>query len=256
MGKVIAVINQKGGVGKTTTVINLGAALGARGFRVLLVDVDPQGNSTQGLGVDKSKVKKSTYHALIDGVRGDEIRIHTQFENLDLMPATNALLGAEIEMVDVQQREFCLRRALVPIRGEYDYILIDCPPSLGLIALNALCACDSFLVPIQCEFYALEGLSQLMNHVRLVKRSYNPKLETEGVLLTMFDSRLNLTQQVVKEVKKYFPHKVYRTVIPRNVRIAEAPSHGKPVIAYDRISRGSSAYLKLGAELVKQIEGK
>lgn len=249
MGKVIAVINQKGGVGKTTTCINLSAALGARGFRVLLVDIDPQGNSTQGLGVDKSKVKKSTYHAMIEGARGDELRIQTEFENLDLLPATNMLLGAEIEMIDLPQREFCLRRSLVPIRSEYDYILIDCPPSLGLLALNALCACDTFLVPIQCEFYALEGLSQLMNHVRLVKRKYNPKIDTEGVLLTMYDGRLNLTQQVVREVKKYFPHKVYRTVIPRSVRLSEAPGFGQPIMYFDRSCKGTQAYDALAAEI-------
>lgn len=249
MGKVIAVINQKGGVGKTTTCVNLSAALGARGFKVLLVDIDPQGNSTQGLGVDKSKLKKSSYHALVENVRGDEIVIHTEFENVDLMPATNQLLGAEIEMIELNQREFQLRRALVPIRGAYDYILIDCPPSLGLIALNALCACDTFLVPIQCEFYALEGLSQLMNHVRIVKRNYNPKIDTEGVLLTMYDGRLNLTQQVVEEVKRYFPHKVYRTVIPRSVRLSEAPGFGQPIMYFDRNSKGAIAYNELAAEI-------
>lgn len=249
MGKVIAVINQKGGVGKTTTCVNLSAALGARGFRVLLVDIDPQGNSTQGLGVDKSKLKNSSYHALVEGVRGNEIVLHTEFENVDLMPATNQLLGAEIEMIELSQREFQLRRALVPIRGLYDYILIDCPPSLGLIALNALCACDTFIVPIQCEFYALEGLSQLMNHVRIVKRNYNPKIDTEGVLLTMYDGRLNLTQQVVEEVKKYFPHKVYRTVIPRSVRLSEAPGFGQPIMYFDRNSKGAIAYNELAAEV-------
>lgn len=249
MGKVIAMINQKGGVGKTTSAVNLSAALGARGFKVLLVDIDPQGNSTQGLGVDKSKLKKTTYNALVDSMRGDELLLHTEFENVDLIPANNQLLGAEIEMIDIDRREFQLRKALVPVRSTYDYILIDCPPSLGLVALNALCACDSFIVPIQCEFYALEGLSQLMNHVRLVKRNYNPKIEIEGVLLTMYDGRLNLTQQVVAEVKRYFPNKVYRTVIPRSVRLSEAPGFGLPIMYFDRNSKGARAYNDLAAEI-------
>ena len=249
MGKVIAVINQKGGVGKTTTCVNLSAALGARGFHVLLVDVDPQGNSTQGLGVDKSRLKSSSYDILVQGARSNEIILHTAYENVDLIPATNVLLGAEIEMIDLPHREMQLRQSLVPVRGNYDYIFIDCPPSLGLLALNALCACDTFLVPIQCEFYALEGLSQLMNHVRLVKRTYNPKIDTEGVLLTMYDGRLNLTQQVVEEVKKYFPRKVFHTVIPRSVRLSEAPGFGQPIMYFDRTCKGALAYSVVAAEI-------
>ncbi len=248
MGKVIAVTNQKGGVGKTTTCVNLSASLGARGFRVLLIDIDPQGNSTQGLGVAKQKVQKSTYDIFVDGLAAEEVLVHTEFNNVDLLPTNNALIGAEIEMVDVPEREYRLKRSLATLRASYDFIFIDCPPSLGLLTLNALCASDTFILPIQCEFYALEGLSQLMNHIRIVKRKFNPTLETEGVLLTMYDGRLNLTQQVVNEVKKYFPRKVYRTVIPRAVRLSEAPSFGQPVLYYDRSSKGSLAYEELASE--------
>lgn len=249
MGKVIAMINQKGGVGKTTSSVNLSASLGARGFKVLLVDIDPQGNATQGLGVDKSRLKMTAYNALVESARAGDIILHTEFEGVDLLPANNQLLGAEIELIEIDRRELQLRKSLASVRSQYDYILIDCPPSLGLVALNALCACDSFIVPIQCEFYALEGLSQLMNHVRLVKRNYNPKIELEGVLLTMYDGRLNLTQQVVAEVKKYFPNKVYRTVIPRSVRLSEAPGFGQPVMYYDRNNKGTRAYHDLAAEV-------
>ncbi len=250
MGKVIAVTNQKGGVGKTTTCVNLCASMGARGFRVLLIDIDPQGNSTQGLGIAKQKVEKSTYDIFIDGAAAEEIMIHTNFKNVDILPTNQALIGAEIELVDIPEREFRLKRSLETLRAQYDYLLIDCPPSLGLLTLNALCAADTFILPIQCEFYALEGLSQLMNHIRIVKRKYNPGLDTEGVLLTMYDGRLNLTQQVVEEVKKYFPRKVYKTVIPRAVRLSEAPSFGRPVLYYDRNSKGAIAYESLTSEIV------
>lgn len=248
MGKIVAITNQKGGVGKTTTCVNLSASLGIRGFRVLLVDVDPQGNSTQGLGVNKQQILHSTYDIFVENADAESVLLHTPFKNVDILPTNHALLGAEIEMVGVPEREFLLKRALTKIRPQYDFILIDCPPSLGLLTLNALCACDTVLLPTQCEFYALEGLSQLMNHIRIVKRKYNPMLDTEGVLLTMYDGRLNLTQQVAAEIKKYFPRKVYRTVIPRAVRLSEAPSFGKPVIYYDRSSKGAQAYEELAAE--------
>ena len=251
MGKVIAVTNQKGGVGKTTTCVNLSASLGARGFRVLLIDIDPQGNSTQGLGVAKQKVQKSTYDIFVDGLAAEEVLVHTEFNNVDLLPTNNALIGAEIEMVDVPEREYRLKRSLATLRASYDFIFIDCPPSLGLLTLNALCASDTFILPIQCEFYALEGLSQLMNTVRRVKRQYNELLDIEGVLLTMYDGRLNLTQQVVEEVKKYFPRKVFKTVIPRTVRLSEAPGFGQPVLYYDRSSRGAQSYGELAEEIVK-----
>jgi len=248
---VIAVTNQKGGVGKTTTAVNLSAALGAAGKRVLLVDADPQGNSTSGLGVRKQQIEASTYEVLVDGIAATEAILDTGFKGLSLLPAGISLAGAEIELVDLQDRVNRLRGALSPIREDYDYILIDCPPSIGLITLNALTAAGSVLIPIQCEFYALEGLSQLMATVRQVKRLYNPHIQIEGVLLTMYDGRLNLTLQVVEEIKKYFPKKVFKTAIPRNVRLSEAPSYGQPVIYFDRASRGSQAYVDLAAELIK-----
>lgn len=217
---------------------------------MLLIDIDPQGNSTQGLGVSKQKVQKSTYDIFVDGLAAEKVLTHTAFKNVDLLPTNNALIGAEIEMVEISEREFRLKRSLATLRAQYDFIFIDCPPSLGLLTLNALCACDTFILPIQCEFYALEGLSQLMNHIRIVKRKFNSSLEIEGVLLTMYDGRLNLTQQVVDEVKKYFPRKVYRTVIPRAVRLSEAPSFGQPVLYYDKASKGSLAYEELAGEFV------
>lgn len=249
MGKIIAVTNQKGGVGKTTTCVNLSAALGLLGKKVLLIDIDPQGNSTQGYGIQKNKLKNSTYDIFILGVPAEEVVISTAFQNVDILPANNALLGAEIEMVDRENREFLLKNALKTLRAQYDFILIDCPPSIGLLTLNALCATDTFILPIQCEFYALEGLSQLMSHIRIVKRKYNPWIDTEGVLLTMYDGRLNLTQQVVNEVKKYFPRKVYKTTIPRTVRLSEAPSFGKPIAYYDKSNKGAKAYEALAREV-------
>lgn len=248
---VIAVTNQKGGVGKTTTAVNLSAALGASGKKVLLVDSDPQGNSTSGLGVRKQKIKLTTYEVLVDGAPAADAILDTGFKNLWLLPAGISLAGAEIEMVELEDRVNRLRAALSPIRDDYDYILIDCPPSIGLITLNALTAAGSVLIPIQCEFFALEGLSQLMDTVRKVKRLYNPHITVEGVLLTMYDGRLNLTLQVVEEIKKYFPKKVFRTAIPRNVRLSEAPSYGQPVIYFDSSSRGAAAYTELAAELIK-----
>lgn len=255
MGKIIAVANQKGGVGKTTTSVNLSAALGENDKMTLLVDIDPQGNATSGLGVNKKAVKGSTYDLMVGEESAADVLVHTQYKDVDLLPSTIALAGAEIELVGAKSREYMLKNALMGLRYAYDYIIIDCPPSLGIITLNALAAADTLLVPAQCEYYALEGLSQLMATVRTVKRLYNPSIDIEGVLLTMFDGRLNLTIQVVDEVKKFFPRKVYKTVIPRNVRISEAPSFGAPVIYYDRSSKGSEAYRALAQEVIEQNSG-
>ena len=250
MGKTIAITNQKGGVGKTTTSVNLSAAMGAQGMRVLLVDIDPQGNSTGGLGVNKRQVTQSSYDLLIDNVPAQDIILHTGFENLDVLPCNIQLAGAEIELVEMERRESQLKTALLPVADMYDYIFIDCPPSLGIITLNALCAADTILVPIQCEYYALEGLSQLMLTIKSVKKLYNEHLELEGVLLTMYDGRLNLTQQVVTEVKRFFPKKVFSTVIPRAVRLSEAPSFGQPILYFDKNSKGAAAYNGLAEEIL------
>jgi len=250
LGKTIAITNQKGGVGKTTTSVNLSAAMGAQGMRVLLVDIDPQGNSTGGLGVNKRQVTQSSYDLLIDNVPAQDIILHTGFENLDVLPCNIQLAGAEIELVEMERRESQLKTALLPVADMYDYIFIDCPPSLGIITLNALCAADTILVPIQCEYYALEGLSQLMLTIKSVKKLYNEHLELEGVLLTMYDGRLNLTQQVVTEVKRFFPKKVFSTVIPRAVRLSEAPSFGQPILYFDKNSKGAAAYNGLAEEIL------
>lgn len=252
MGRMIAVANQKGGVGKTTTAINLASALGQMGKKVLMVDIDPQGNATSGLGVNKRENEFSTYHLLLSTAKIEDVLVKTEYKNLDLLPSNINLAGVEIELVEMQERTFRLRQSLAPVKELYDFIIIDCPPSLGLITLNALAAANSLLVPIQCEYYALEGLSQLIATVRQVKRMYNPEIEIEGVLLTMFDSRLNLTLQVVSEVKKHFSDKVYKTVIPRNVRLSEAPSYGQPIQYYERGSKGAEAYNSLAKELLKQ----
>ena len=251
MGKIIAAANQKGGVGKTTTAVNLAAALGDMGKKVLLVDADPQGNTTSGVGVDRRDCGATIYEVLISGAKAKEALVKTEFKNLTLLPSNMDLAAAELEMAALENREAVLKNALAPIRGDYDFLLIDCPPSLGLITTNALTAADTILIPIQCEYYALEGLSQLMNTVRRVKRQYNELLDIEGVLLTMYDGRLNLTQQVVEEVKKYFPRKVFKTVIPRTVRLSEAPGFGQPVLYYDKSSRGAQAYGELAAEILK-----
>ena len=252
MGKIIAVVNQKGGVGKTTSAVNLAAAVGQRGKSVLLVDIDPQGNATSGMGLNKRELAKSSYDVIINGTPAKEVIKHTEFYGVDVLPANMNLAGAELELVDSSKRESNLKNALLLVKGEYDFIFMDCPPSLGLITLNALCAADTVLVPIQCEYYALEGLSQLISTVRQVKRLYNPMLEIEGVLLTMYDGRLNLTQQVVDELKRFFPKKVYSTPIPRNVKLSEAPSYGQPVMYYDKRSTGAAAYGSLADEFLSK----
>lgn len=252
MGKTVAIVNQKGGVGKTTTAVNLAAALGNKDKKVLLVDTDPQGNTTSGYGITKKSLEKTSYEMLLGSCSAQETIIETEFKNVSLIPAGMDLAGAEIELADLEKRESRLKTALALINDNYDFIIIDCPPSLGLITLNCLCAAQTLIVPIQCEFYALEGLSQLIATVRTVKRLYNPYIEIEGVLLTMYDGRLNLTQQVVDEVKKCFPKKVYSTFIPRNVRLSEAPSFGQPVMYYDKTSKGAIAYDELADEFLSK----
>ncbi|MPM73903.1 Sporulation initiation inhibitor protein Soj [bioreactor metagenome] len=251
MGKTIAIVNQKGGVGKTTSAVNLVASLGFKGYKTLIIDIDPQGNATSGFGVNKRDLKHSSYDILVNGIKANDAIIKTKFRNVTIIPSSMNLAGAELEMITLQNRESILKNAIALIKEDFDFIFLDCPPSLGLITLNALCAADTIFVPIQCEYYALEGLSQLMSTVRQVKRLFNPMIDIEGVLLTMYDGRLNLTQQVVNEVKKFFPKKVYSTYIPRNVRLSEAPSFGEPVLYYDRLSKGSTAYLELAEELLK-----
>lgn len=249
MAKTIAIVNQKGGVGKTTSCVNLVSSLREAGKRVLLCDFDPQANSTSGMGVDKA-VSQGVYEVLINGADAHAAVVHTRYG--DVLPSSKALAGAGIEMIGRERREFLLKDALAPLADDYDFIFIDCPPSLELLTLNALCAANTILVPVQSEYYALEGLSDLLNTVRIVKRSLNPSLELEGVLLTMYDGRTNLSMQVAEEVKRFFPGKVYATVIPRNVRLSEAPSHGKPINAYDRLSRGAEAYAAFAQEFLKK----
>ncbi len=250
MAKIMAVVTQKGGVGKTTSAVNIASALGELGKKCLLVDIDPQGNATSGVGIDKRQVKQSTYHLLVGECDGAAAVLQTAFANLWVIPSSLDLAGAEIEMVEVAHREKRLKAALATCRDQFDYILIDCPPALGLLTLNALVAADTFLIPAQPEYYALEGLSQLIATVRQVKRLYNPTLELEGVLFTMYDGRTHLTQQVVAEVKKFFPRRVYATVIPRTVRLAEAPSYGRPINYYDKNGKGSKAYMELAKEIL------
>ena len=248
MAKRIAIVNQKGGVGKTTTCVNLASALRAKGKKVLLCDFDPQANATSGVGVDKTTANPSIYEVIVEGVDCRRAIVHTPY--CDVIPVNKALAGAGIEMIGMADREHLLKKALDTVEGDYDYIIIDCPPSLELLTLNALCAAQTILVPVQCEYYALEGLSDLLGTVRIVKRSLNPEIALEGVLLTMYDSRTNLSMQVAEEVKRHFPGQVYATVIPRTVRLSEAPSHGKPIDAYDPYSRGTEAYASLADEVI------
>ena len=250
MGQIVGIVNQKGGVGKTTTAVNLTAALHRQGKKVLLCDFDPQANATSGLGVEKDKTPASSYDVIINGRPAAEAVVHTPHG--DLIPSSANLCGAGVELIAIADREFTLQKALEPLKADYDYIFIDCPPSLELLTLNALCAAESILIPVQCEYYALEGLSDLMTTMRAVKRSLNPTLSIFGVLLTMFDGRTNFSSQVAEEVRRHFPGKVYATMIPRNVRLSEAPSHGLPVYSYDRHSRGSVAYEALAQEILER----
>lgn len=254
MGKIVAVSNQKGGVGKSTTVVNLAAALGGKGKNVLVVDTDAQGNTTTGLGVRKRSITETVYEVIIGTCRASDAVIPTAFKGISLIPSAQKLAGAEIELANFDNRLMRLKMQLLTIKDRFDYILIDCPPSLSLITLNALTACDSVLIPIQCEFYSLEGLVQLMDTIKRIKDGYNSRMYIEGILFTMYVGRYNLTAQVVNEVKKYFPKEVYETVIPRNVALSEAPSHGKPIMYYDRTSRGSEAYESFCVEFLHRIK--
>lgn len=251
MGKAIAIFNQKGGVGKTTTNINLAACLAKKGKKILVLDIDPQGNTTSGLGIEKKALKKSSYDLMIeDDINAEDVILKTGVDNLDIIPANVSLSGAEVELAIIRGREKRLKKALNQVKEKYDFIFIDCPPSLGLLTINSLTAVDSVLIPIQCEFYALEGVAQLMNTIEIVRRNLNEKLYVQGVILSMFDGRTNLSVQVVEEVKKYFREKVYKTVIPRNVRLAEAPSYGLPIIEYDPKSKGAEAYREFADEFL------
>ncbi|OUO51238.1 chromosome partitioning protein ParA [Parabacteroides sp. An277] len=255
MGKIIALANQKGGVGKTTTAINLAASLAALEKKVLVVDADPQANASSGLGIDIRNVELSIYECLINGEKPEDAIVHTEVDGLDVMPSHIDLVGAEIEMLNIQGREQILKRMLVPLKTDYDYILIDCSPSLGLITVNALTAADSVIIPVQCEYFALEGISKLLNTIKIIKSKLNPSLEIEGFLLTMYDSRLRLANQIYEEVKRPFQEMVFSTVIQRNVKLSEASSYGKPVLLYDADSKGSLNYMQLAQELIDKNKG-
>ena len=250
MTKVLAITNQKGGVGKTTTAVNLSTSVALHKRKTLLIDIDPQGNTSTGIGLDKTKVKRCIYDVLINKAPAREIILPTQVKNLDVLPSTIQLAGAEIELVNYISRENKLKHAIKPIKDDYDYIIIDCPPSLGLLTLNSLTAADAVIIPIQCEYYALEGIGQLLKTINLVRENLNSSLEIEGILLTMYDNRTNLSRDVVKEVKKYFKGNIFKAVVPRNVRVSEAPSYGKPVVLYDAKSKGAMAYKKLAREVM------
>src|SRR5690625_1498432 len=254
MGKIISIANQKGGVGKTTTSVNLSACLAQLGSEVLLVDIDPQGNATSGVGINKADIDQCIYNVLVEDTEAENVCVSTNVDRLDIIPATIQLAGAEIELVPTISREIRLKKSLEKLKEKYDYIIIDCPPSLGLLTINALTSSDTVIIPVQCEFYALEGLSQLLNTIRLVQKHLNHDLSIEGVLLTMLDARTNLGIQVIEEVKKYFQDRVYQSIIPRNVRLGEAPSHGKPICTYDPKSRGAQVYLELAKEVMMNGE--
>ena len=255
MGKIIAIANQKGGVGKTTTAVNLATCLAKLGKKVLLVDIDPQGNASSGLGIDKRRCEKTVYDCLLNEENMGNVAIETAYENLFVCPSNIELSGAEIDLISVMGRENRLKDSIAPIKDEYDYILIDTPPSLGLITINTMTAADSIIIPIQCEFYALEGVSQLVETIKRVKKALNPDLYIEGIVMTMYDARTNLAIQVVDEVKRFFPEKVYSTIIPRNIRLGEAPGFGRPIIYYDESSRGAESYMLLAREVADKIEG-
>ena len=253
MGKIIAFANQKGGVGKTTSAVNIAAALGLLGHRVLLCDCDPQGNTTSGVGISKKNIRVSTYDILIGRVQTNEAIMHTEFKNLDLLPSNMNLAGAEFELVDAPERESRLKKALDQVRGDYDYMIVDCPPSLGILTLNTLVAADGVVIPMQCEYYSLEGLSQLIMSIRQVKSRWNPAIDITGILLTMYNGRLNLTMQVVAELKKYYANKLFSTPVQRSVRLTEAPGFGKPIVYFDRWSKGGLAYMEIAKELAERL---